>query len=170
MDTKAIEYDIKRLDHLGIVAGICREIDLVDMIDGMLATQSGRQVSCGTATMEMVLNGLGFTGRALYLMPEYLENKPVDLLIREDLVASDFNDDTLGRALDELFQAGITELFARVAQRAVETYKIDVDFAHTDTSSFSLSGQYESDIAHEAVERRGASRSRMGIQKTIALI
>ncbi len=106
MDPKAIKYDTKRLDHLGIVAGICHEIELVDMIDSMLATPSGRQVSCGTATLAMILNGLGFTGRALYLMPEYLENKPVDLLIREDLVVSDFNNDTLGRALDELFQAG----------------------------------------------------------------
>ncbi len=165
MDTKAIEYDTKRLDHLGIVAGICHEIDLVEMIDGMLATPSGRKVSCGTATLAMVLNGLGFTGRALYLMPEYLENKPVDLLIREDLVASDFNDDTLGRALDELFQAGITELFARVAQKAVDTYKIDVDFAHTDTSSFSLSGQYESEVAQEAEEKRGAVKITHGYSK-----
>jgi transposase len=165
MDTTAIEYDTKRLDHLGIVAGICQEIELVDMIDGMLATPSGRKVSCGTATLAMVLNGLGFTGRALYLMPEYLENKPVDLLIREDLVASDFNDDTLGRALDELFQAGITELFARVAQRAVDTYKIDVDFAHTDTSSFSLSGQYESEVAQEARETRGAVKITHGYSK-----
>ena len=165
MDTTAIEYDTKRLDHLGIVAGICHEIDLVDMIDGMLATPAGRKVSCGTATLAMVLNGLGFTGRALYLMPEYLENKPVDLLIREDLVASDFNDDTLGRALDELFQAGITELFARVAQKAVDTYKIDVDFAHTDTSSFSLSGQYESEVAQEAEEKRGAVKITHGYSK-----
>ena len=165
MDTKAIEYDTKRLDHLGIVAGICHEIELVDMIDSMLATPSGRKVSCGTATLAMVLNGLGFTGRALYLMPEYLENKPVDLLIREDLVASDFNDDTLGRALDELFQAGITELFARVAQRAVATYKIDIDFAHTDTSSFSLSGQYESEVAQEAEEKRGAVKITHGYSK-----
>jgi len=165
MDTKAIKYDTKRLDHLGIVAGICHEIDLVDMIDGMLATPSGRKVSCGTATLAMVLNGLGFTGRALYLMPEYLENKPVDLLIREDLVASDFNDDTLGRALDELFQAGITELFARVAEKAVDTYKIDVDYAHTDSSSFSLSGQYESEVAQEAEEVRGAVRITHGYSK-----
>ena len=165
MDTKAIEYDTKRLDHLGIVAGICHEIELVDMIDSMLATPSGRKVSCGTATLAMVLNGLGFTGRALYLMPEYLENKPVDLLIREDLVASDFNDDTLGRALDDLFQAGITELFAQVAQRAVATYKIDVAFAHTDTSSFSLSGQYESEVAQEAEEKRGAVKITHGYSK-----
>jgi hypothetical protein len=30
----------------------------------------------------MVLNALGFSSRALYLMPDYLRNKPVDLLIR----------------------------------------------------------------------------------------
>ncbi len=99
MDTTAVEYDTKRLDHLGIVAGICHEIGLVKTIDEMLPTPSGRKVSCGQATLAMALNGLGFTGRALYLMPEYMENKPVDLLIDEELAASDFNDDTLGRAL-----------------------------------------------------------------------
>ncbi|MCP4361218.1 MAG: IS1634 family transposase, partial [Chloroflexi bacterium] len=89
-------------------------------------------------------------------MPEYMENKPVDLLIREDLVASDFNDDALGRALDELFQAGVTELFARIAEKVVQVNDIEVEFAHTDTSNFSLSGEYESEVAQEAVEKRGA--------------
>lgn len=165
MDTTALKYDTKRLDHLGIVAGICHEIGLVDTIDEMLPTPSGRKVSCGQATLAMVLNGLGFTGRALYLMPEYLENKPVDLLIDEALVASDFNDDTLGRALDELFQAGITELFAQVAQNAVSTYQLDVAFAHTDTSSFSLSGQYESEVAQEAEAVYGAIKITHGYSK-----
>jgi transposase len=165
MDTTAIGYDTKRLDHLGIVAGICHEIGLVNTIDGMLPTPSGRKVSCGQATLAMVLNGLGFTGRALYLMPEYMENKPVKLLIDEELVASDFNDDTLGRALDELFQAGITELFAQVAQDAVAIYQLDVTFAHTDTSSFSLSGQYESEVAKEAETVRGAVKITHGYSK-----
>jgi transposase len=98
-------------------------------------------------------------------MPEYMENKPVGLLFSQDLVASDFNDDTLGRALDELFQAGITELFARVAQKAVETYQLDVAFAHTDTSSFSLSGEYESEVAQEAERVRGAVKVRHGYSK-----
>ena len=165
MDTTTIEYDTKRLDHLGIVAGICHEIGLVNTIDAMLPTPSERKVSCGQATLAMILNGLGFTGRALYLMPEYMENKPVDLLISEELVASDFNDDTLGRSLDELFQAGITELFAQVAQDAVATYQLDVAFAHTDTSSFSLSGQYESEVAKEAEAVRGAVKITHGYSK-----
>lgn len=150
MDTSTVEYETKRLDHLGIVAGICHEIGLVDTINEMLPTRAERKVSCGTATLAMILNSLGLTGRALYLMPEYMENKPVKLLTGEDLTASDFNDDTLGRALDELYQTGITELFAQIAPDAVATYNLDVAFAHTDTSSFSLTGQYESEVAQEA--------------------
>jgi transposase len=165
METTAYDYETKRIEHLGIVAGICREIDLVNIIDESLPTPSNRKLSCGEATLAMVLNGLGFTGRALYLMPEYMENKPVDILIREDLVASDFNDDTLGRALDELFQAGVTELFAQVAEEAVRVFNIEVDFAHTDTSSFSLSGQYESEVAQEAEAKRGAIKITHGYSK-----
>jgi transposase len=165
MDTIAIEYETKRLDHLGIVAGICHEIGLVETINELLPTRSERKVSCGTATLAMILNGLGFTGRALYLMPEYMENKPVKLLTGEDLEASDFNDDTLGRALDELQQTGVTELFAQIAQDAVVTYNLDVAFAHTDTSSFSLTGEYKSEVAQEAVERRGAVKITHGYSK-----
>ena len=163
--TTAIEYDTKRLDHLGIVAGICQEIGLVGTINEMIPTQSERKVSCGTATLAMILNGLGLTSRALYLMPEYMENKPVKLLTGEDLEASDFNDDTLGRALDDLYQTGITELFAQIAQDAVTTYNLDVVFAHTDTSSFSLTGEYKSEAAQEAVEKRGAVKITHGYSK-----
>ncbi len=113
----------------------------------------------------MVLNAMGLTGRALYLMPEYMENKPVDLLIGPGLQAEDFNDDTLGRALDELHQAGVTELFARVAAAAVGEFGIEGRYAHLDTTSFSLQGQYESAAAQEAVERYGAVKVTHGYSK-----
>ncbi|MBK8900298.1 MAG: DUF4277 domain-containing protein [Anaerolineaceae bacterium] len=165
MDTTTVEYDTKRLDHLGIVAGICHDIGLVETVNGMLPTLSGRKVSCGTATLAMILNGLGFTGRALYLMPEYMANKPVKLLTGEASEASDFNDDTLGRALDELLQAGITELFAQIAQAAVRTYNLDVAFAHADTSSFSFTGEYDTEVAQEAESVRGAVKITHGYSK-----
>ncbi len=119
MTEQAYEYETQRLDHLGIVAGICERINLVNIIDGSLPSPTDRKVSCGQATKAMVLNALGLSGRALYLMPEYMKNKPVDLLIGEGLQAEDFNDDTLGRALDEIQQMGVTELFARIAAEAL---------------------------------------------------
>lgn len=50
----------------------------------------------------MILNALGFVGRALYLMPDYIPNKPVALLIGPDMTTGDFNDDTPGRCPDDL--------------------------------------------------------------------
>lgn len=73
-------YETQRMDHLGIVAGICQEIGLIEEIDRHVGP-SEQKVSVGQETQAMVLNALGFNSRALYLMPDYLHNKPVDLLI-----------------------------------------------------------------------------------------
>ena len=52
---------VERLDHPGIAAGICREIGLAEYLDA-LAGPSQQQVSVGTATVAMILNGLGLSG------------------------------------------------------------------------------------------------------------
>jgi transposase len=134
-------YETQRIDHLGIVAGICYEIDLIETIDQQVGA-SEQKVSCGQGVQAMVLNALGFSSRALYLMADYLHNKPVDLLINPSLNAEDFNDDSLGRSLDRLYAAGVTEVFAKVVARALEVYKVEHRFVHLDSSSFHLHGQY----------------------------
>jgi transposase len=143
MSTETI-YETERIDHLGIVTGISREIELVETIDKQVG-QVGRKVSCGEGTLAMIQNGLGFSSRALYLMPDFLSNKPVDLLIRPDLTADDFNDDTLGRTLDDLYARGVTEVFASVASKALSVYGIEHKYVHLDSSSFHLHGQYDVD-------------------------
>ena len=134
-------YSTQRLDHLGIVAGVCQQIGLIEQIDACVGV-TGRKVSIGEAVQGMVLNALGFVGRALYLTPEFFDNKPIDLLIREGLTAEDFNDDSLGRALDKLYDAGITEVFAHVASHALDVFGIEHSFVHLDNTSFSLEGDY----------------------------
>jgi len=135
-------YETKRIDHLGIVAGVCQEINLIEQIDAKVRT-SERKVSCGKGTQAMVLNALGFVGRALYLTPGYLDNKPVEVLIGEGMSAADFNDDTLARCLDDLYEAGVTEVFYQIAGHALEVYGIEAKYVHLDSSSFHLHGAYE---------------------------
>ena len=165
MTEQAHEYETQRLDHLGIVAGVCERINLVNIIDGSLPSPTERKVSCGQATKAMVLNALGLSGRALYLMPEYMKNKPVDLLIGEGLQAEDFNDDTLGRALDEIQQMGVTELFARIAAEALEEYGIKPEYVHLDSSSFMLQGEYDSAYAQRMREVYEAVAIKQGYSK-----
>lgn len=136
------------IDHLGIVAGICHQIGLVETIDTFIG-QTKRKVSVGQAVMAMILNALGFVGRPLYLTPESFSTKPVNLLIQPQMQASDFNDDSLGRALDALYEKGVTEAFATVASKALTTYGVEHRFVHLDSTTFSLHGAYEADSDDE---------------------
>jgi len=58
----AERYVNERLDHLGMVAGVCREIGLAAWLDAQ-DPANRQQVSAGTATVAMILNGLGFSNR-----------------------------------------------------------------------------------------------------------
>ena len=135
-------FTTQSLDHLGIVAGICHRIDLIETIDTFVG-QTRRKVSVGESVMAMILNALGFVGRPLYLTPEFFSNKPVDLLIHPRLCATDFTDDTLGSALDCLYETGITEVFATVASQALSAFEIEHRFVHLDSTTFSLHGCYD---------------------------
>lgn len=65
-----VNYATERLDHLGIVAGVCREMGLAAYPDEQ-AAGCQQQVSIGTATTAKVLNGLGFSNPQLYLVPQF---------------------------------------------------------------------------------------------------
>ena len=93
------EYINERLDHLGIVAGVCREIGLAEWLDAH-EPEKRQQVSVGMATTAMILNGLGFSNRQLYLVPQFFANKPVEHLLGPGMSAEMLNDDCLGRTLD----------------------------------------------------------------------
>jgi len=58
------------------------------------------------------------------------------------LTAEDFNDDSLGRALDTLYESGVTEVFAGIASHSLDVYGIEHKFVHLDNTSFSLEGEY----------------------------
>src|SRR5438270_3771558 len=139
--SQEVEYQTQRLDHLGIVAGVCREAGIAEWLD-KLAGESRRDVSIGTATVAMILNGLGFSNRQLYLVPQYFENKPVEHLLGEGITADMLNDDSLGRTLDWLYQHDVTTLFAGLALQARRRFGIQAQHLHIDTTSFSVSGDY----------------------------
>jgi transposase len=120
----------------------------------------------------MVLNGLGFVGRALYLTPEFFRTKPVDRLIGEGISAEQLNTHSLSRALDRLFERGVTEVFVGVASHALEQVGIRPKTIHLDSTSFALHGEYEvdPDDEAEAIEvRHGYSRDHRPDLKQVVL-
>ncbi|MBF0266280.1 MAG: DUF4277 domain-containing protein, partial [Gammaproteobacteria bacterium] len=56
------DYEIKNIDHLGLVSGFCHEMGLVDFIDKQFPEQSSsKHLSYGQCLQAMILNGLGYT-------------------------------------------------------------------------------------------------------------
>src|SRR5438270_6552044 len=142
-------YVNERLDHLGIVAGVCQEIGLAAWLDAQ-DLGNRQQVSVGTATVAMILNGLGFSNRQLYLVPQYFANKPVEHLLGAGIKAEMLNDDCLGRTLDWLYAHDRTKLFAAIASRARQIVGIKAEQVHVDTTSFSVSGEYTTEATEGA--------------------
>jgi transposase len=137
-----MKYASKSLDHLGIVSGLCKEIGLVETIDDVIGVDEQQIVTTGESVMSMVINALGFVSKPLYMFPDFMEKKPVKLLFRDGLNAEDFNDDTLGRALDRLYENDPTKIFSTVSSKALSALGIKRDFFHLDTTTMNVHGEY----------------------------
>ena len=138
-------YRTQILDHLGLVAGMCEELGIAEVIDQ--ATQQNpemRLVTAGQAVKAMVLNGLGFVNQQLYLVPHFFQNKPTSRLIAPAIHASHLNDDTLGRTLDTLYAYGVTELYSLLAATAAKRLGLAPTCTHLDSTSFHVDGRYNS--------------------------
>lgn len=155
-------YASYTLDHHGLVAGMVDELGLVGKIDAMIPQDlDQRHVSVGTAVKAMILIGLGFAQRALYLTPHFFKGKPVERLLGAGLTAEQLNDDALGRALDAIHAFGVELFYYLLAGGVVKQLGLDCAGGHLDSTSLHVDGRYNSgDEAAEGVVhvRPGYSR------------
>ena len=153
MEVAGEEIRSANLDHHGLVAAVCRELGIAEKLNEVLGpAHDQRVVSAGTAVVAMILNGLGFTNRRLYLTHQFFENKPIEMLLGEPLKAKDITDHTLGQALDEVAAYGTSEVFGRVAFAIAVEHQLLSKNNHLDTTSLSVHGQYEDEENVEAIE------------------
>ena len=139
-------YSSKQLDHLGLVAGMCDELGIAERIDERIPQDLiKRKVSAGQAVKAMILNGLGFANRSLYLTERFFRDKPVERLIGEGIEAEHLNDDVLGRALDAIYEYGPAKLYPQLALTVVTHLGLPCRFGHMDSTSFHVDGKYNSD-------------------------
>jgi transposase len=142
---------VERLDHLGIIAGVIKDLGLIEMIDARLGHDDQEEITTGEATAGMILNGLGFSDRPMSLTPQFFANKPVGLLFRDGVSAEHFNRFKLGRSLDKAFTYGCDTLFSEIALAVCQQEGIALQFNCLDTTSFSLTGAYVPETDTQAI-------------------
>ncbi|MCL2933501.1 MAG: IS1634 family transposase [Trichodesmium sp. MAG_R03] len=89
-----------------------------------------------------MLNGLGMVSRPLYLFSQFFEDKAIEKLLGTGINSDYLNDDKIGRVMDDIYQLGLTNLFIELGLLVIKKFKIDTLFAHLDSTSFHLHGEY----------------------------
>lgn len=137
-------------DHHGLIAAVCKDLKIAERIDALLPVHEERVVSPGLAVVALILNGLGFTNRRLYLTPQFFASKPVDRLFDAPIRAQDLNDYTLGHALDDIAAYGVSRLFGSVAFGIALDNGLLGQLNHLDSTTLSVSGDYEKGASEDA--------------------
>jgi transposase len=137
------DLELKKIDHLGIVAGIVDSVGIVEIINNLLGSEPEEKVSAGQVVKAMILNGLSMMSQPLYMFPKFFELIACEHLIGAGAKPEYFNDDKLGRVLDKLFIKGLDTVFLAVSLNTVEIYQISLLSSHLDSTSFHVDGEYE---------------------------
>ena len=137
------EVSTKSIDHLGLVAGMIEELEIKQTIEEHLPSKSEeKKVSHATAIAAMILNGLGYVNKQLYLTPRFFEKKATEHLLGSEVKAEYLNKDTLSRTLDAIYDYGVSELYEKVSHKAVTLLGLTPSTVHLDSTSFHLDGAY----------------------------
>ena len=90
---------ISSIDHLGLVAGTFDKLGLAPIIDRALPKIGQHKISSSQILLALLLNGLGFTERRLYLFPDYCQDLDLRRLLGSDITAKHLNESVIGRLL-----------------------------------------------------------------------
>ena len=104
-----------QVQHLPIVKAYADKIGLVELINQVVPTEMA--IDPGTIVLGMILDTL--SGRSpLYRLEEFFTRQDTALLLGKPVAPSAFDDDTVGRILDRLYDTGTMKVFTACAVRA----------------------------------------------------
>ena len=145
-------HAIKNLDHLGLVAGMCQELQIQACIDAIIPKSNDHHVTHGQALVAMIINWLCFHSRTLHMFPDFFADKPTERLIGEGVLPEHLNDDALGRCLDALYATDVSVLYEILAARVVK--KLGMKEAHDNRYLVADAALYASDTLRD-LHRQG---------------
>jgi len=170
MKEPQVAMQILNIDHLGIVAGIIDEMELVEEVNKIVGIKTRENLTPGQVMKAMILNGLGFLSAPLYLFGEFFVGKPTEHLIGEGVLAEHLNDDKLGRELDKYHQIGTTKIFTTVAIKAAHKFQVERKSIHLDGTSMSVEGEYKKEIEEIEETKQETGENKLEIEPEMKAI
>lgn len=148
------------INHLGLISAEYEKIGIHHVLNKIFPKHENSKLTVNNCVKALVLNSFGFTGKPLYLTANFFKNKPTEMLIGKGITSDMLFDDSLGRALDAIYEVDPTLLFSQIAYRAARIYNIDTNILHGDTSSKIMFGSYEPVEGQPEIVKYGYSKDK----------
>src|SRR5262247_4369117 len=138
--------EVYPVHHLPIIKAYADQLGLVGIINHYVPTEM--DVDAGTVVLGLVLDTL--SGRSpLYRLEEFFAQQDTALLLGKAVPPEAFQDDTVGRILERLYDTGTMKVFTACAVRADRVFGFDKRYVHFDTTSITV---YGDDLSPEETE------------------
>ena len=97
----------------------------------------GEIVTAGQVVKAIILNGLGFVFRALYLFTQFFGDKATEHLLGDGIEPKHLNDDKISRVMDKLYnfklyQLDVSGIFLLISLAAVKKFGVATENSHLD--------------------------------------
>ena len=134
------EIEAYPVAHLPIVKAYADKLDLVGLINSCVPTEM--DVEAGPIVLGLVWETL--SGRSpLSRVAAFVAHQATELLLGKPLPPHAFNDDTVGRVLDRLYDMSPMKICTAGAVRAAARFGVEGRYVHFETTSRRLWGEYQ---------------------------
>ena len=133
--------EVRDVDHLELLSQLWDSLGFGRVVDDCIPCDDQVQLRPAVVLKALCLNVVH--GRdALYRVQPFFSRVPTELLLGDHVTAEALNDDTLGRHLDRMFEAGGSQLFNALSLRVIAEERLDLSRLHGDTTSKLVFGEY----------------------------
>jgi Domain of unknown function (DUF4277) len=126
--------------HLPLVKAYADKPDLVGLINYVVPTEM--DVDAGTIVLGLVLETRSGR-RPLYRLEEFFAHQDPELRLGKPLPPHAFNDDTVGRVRDRLYDMRTMKILTACAVRAAARFGVERRAVHFDPTSRRVWGDYQ---------------------------
>lgn len=152
VETNEVEYRTVQIGAALLVKGIMNRLGVVAAIDQALAYQPEIATTYGTLAQVVIINRMSLDPQPLYLLPEWVVEHGIDCLL--GIQAEWLDDDRLGAMMEGLADHAV-EIWSAIIGKAVQDFRIELEWLHSDTTSVYFEGAYEDEQGEPRREENG---------------
>lgn len=173
MDIAVVNAVTKTIGSLALSYPYLCRLGVAQLIDDLTTTGKEREVSTGRVVEVLVLNRLSLRPAPISKVEAWARGEVIEEVY--GVAAGAFNDDRIGRALDEIYPH-LTDAWAALVLRGVQAYGVALDQLHRDVTRLAFEGAYEPEpgevppvkITHGYTGREDPTRKQVTVSLSVA--